>query len=167
MRVANYIQISQSDAQSFYDTLTKEKNFVIEGERVFGVDHRMYFSPNFDFKSQGYDELYGSICYAGIWGSAWESCNLRSMYSRNESVSGYIIRLTMAHQNNSLPVTTEAYFDEVFGHPNGAPDWELFSVVYENANMTAEINSYYEKIEASGVFDEGDAVYQAAMNTSG
>jgi hypothetical protein len=127
-----FIQISSNDAESFYDTLINEKGF--NADREFG-DGDISLKPNLD-DYQGFDSIQAYIS------------------NETGSVLGdYFIALSMGRQGGAL---SETDFDEVFGfdRTKGVPDHEEFIITYENVNMTAELNDYYEALISNGVFTE-------------
>jgi hypothetical protein len=133
-RQADYI-MSQSDAQNFYDTSINEKSFRIDGGE-FG-DDRFHLIPNFDYESLGIRDLsVGFYKLEHYWDEA------------SSVVAGdYVIDLHVEKEDN---IPNEAYFDEIFGHLSGIPDWEYFTVEY-NVGMVDEVAAYCAKIQESGI----------------
>jgi hypothetical protein len=125
--------MSQDDAQSFYYALANEKNFSIK-EGSFG-DKSMLL----EYENQG---IVYSVAFSNIENYA-------------HIPGDYVVYLSARVDNILL---SEAHFDEIFGHPNGTLDLEMFEVIY-NVDMTDEIIAYCKKIQESEMLFSGFEIY--------
>jgi hypothetical protein len=135
-RKSSYVDLSRGNAQSFLNQLYS-KGFTLEPSSSGDIDSSATVSKDI---RDGYERVWAEISI--------------SEYSYPD----YFVEFQMSMQKSEDNITirfSDEYVEQIYGKvTGGGADGDYLFNLY-SANMSVEVENYYQSLLASGIFDEG------------